>query len=318
MKSIGKVNSDIADWIAVCDQGLNTMEIYSCDHQERRRVEEAYAQGLKKLANRRPHDASQELGYESAALSLDQQTLTRASIFRTPWQSIVSSMNSRAESHAALATNMQSDVERPLLEFQSKSREMNAVTTVQGNLAAMAREVDGAHKKATKLAGGKTSTIKVANATSDMDAANQQWDSSAPYIFEQLQELDVSRLDHLRTVLLQLETYEVDLVERNRVTAESCLNALLNVDTKDEISTFIARMSGGDSSITPRLGSRNLTSSSSTGAPSSILAQPPTSTPSRARENSAGDAPSPFSTTSSRANTGKCEAVFCRPELTNR
>lgn len=248
------------------------------------------------------------LGMKRACPPLYLQSLTRASIFRTPWQSIVNSVGSLAESHAVYAAKMQSDVERPLLDYQSMSREMQAMTTIQGNLASVAKEADGAHKRAAKLAGGKSSANKVANATSDVEAANQHWESQAPYVFEQLQELDMNRIDHLRTVLTQLETFEVDLVERNRVTAERCLNALLNMDTKDEISTFVARMSGGDPSIPPRQASRSATIDSSTEV--SNLAQAPTSTPSRAREDNIGDAPSPFSTTSSRAGTGEAFPRF--------
>ena len=188
---------------------------------------------------------------------------------------------------------------------------MQAVSTVQGNLAAVAKEVDGAHKRAAKLSTGKSSANKVANATSDVEAANQQWESQAPYVFEQLQALDEGRVNHLRDVLTQLETHEVDLVERNRITAETCLNALLNVDTSDEISTFVARISGGsggEPSIPPRLGSRDMAGSSTDAPPT--LSQPPirgsATAPLHAREESHSDAPSPFSTsTSTRAGTGK-------------
>ena len=220
-------------------------------------------------------------------------------------------MQSLAESHAILATKTESDVERPLREYQSKNREMQNMSTIQGNLAAVAKEVDNAHKKASKLSGGKSSANKVANATSDVESANQQWESQAPYVFEQLQSLDETRINHLRDVLTQLETHEVDLVERNRITAESCLNALLNVDTSDEISTFVARTSRGDGigmSDTPRLGSRGGTS-----GPPPVAAPTPTppvprlpsssTTPTRTREDSSETA-SPYSS-ASRANTGE-------------
>ena len=233
----------------------------------------------------------------------------RARIFRTPWQSIVTSIQSLAESHAVLAAKIESDVEKPLREYQIRNKEMQAVSTIQGNLAAVAKDVDGAHKRAAKLSTGKSSANKVANATSDVEAANQQWESQAPYVFEQLQALDEGRVNHLRDVLTQLETHEVDLVERNRITAETCLNALLNVDTSDEISTFVARISGGSSgepSIPPRIGSRDMAVSSTEGPPT--LLQPPArvsaTAPVHAREESRGDAPSPFSA-STRAGTGK-------------
>lgn len=216
-------------------------------------------------------------------------------------------MQSLAESHSILAAKMETDVERPLKDFQSKNREMQGISTIQGNLAAMAKELDGAQKRAQKLAGGKSSANKVANATSDVDAAIQSWDSQAPYVFEQLQALDESRVNHLRDVLTQFETHEVDLVERNRITAESCLNALLNVNTANEISAFVAQNVGGDQNAPRRLASRSATTGSSIAdpGPASIPAasSPPTLTPSRERIRRDEDRPSPFSS-ASRAGTG--------------
>ena len=219
-------------------------------------------------------------------------------------------MQSLAESHSILAAKMESDVERPLKDFQSKNREMQGISTIQGNLAAVAKDLDGAQKKAQKLAAGKSNTNKVANATSDVDAANQAWESQAPFVFEQLQALDESRVNHLRDVLTQFETHEVDLVERNRITAESCLNALLNVNTADEISNFAARNAGADQNVPRRLASRSATTSGSTADPNSApipaaATSPPVLTPSRERSRQDDERPSPFSA-ASRAGTSMC------------
>ena len=118
------------------------------------------------------------------------------------------------------------------------------MSTIQGNLAAVAREVEVAQKRAEKVKGGK-SINKMSSATSDAEEASHQWQSQAPYVFEQLQALDENRINHLRDVLTQLQTHEVDLVERNRISAENCLNALLTLDTSEEISAFVARTSAG-------------------------------------------------------------------------
>lgn len=142
-------------------------------------------------------------------------------------------------------------MERPLREYNSKNREMQGISTIQGNLASVARDVDTARKRADKIQSGKTSQNKIDNATSDFNVVNQQWDSQAPYVFEQLQALDENRVNHLRDVLTQFQTHEVDLVERNRVQAESCLNAILNVNTSDEISTFVAKTSENAPRVAP-------------------------------------------------------------------
>ncbi|MCJ1398211.1 hypothetical protein MMC11_001408 [Xylographa trunciseda] len=268
VKVIAKVNEDIAEWLL-----------------ERRRVEEAYVQGLKRLTSRRRQD-----GPATASLG----------VFQTPWQSIVRSTETLADSHAALAQKIEVDVERPLREYQSKNREMQGISTIQGNLASLARELEEAQKKSEKaLAKGvKADTKKVSGAISDVRSANQQWDSQAPFVFEQLQALDESRVNHLRDALTQLQTHEMDQLERSRVSAENCLNVLLNVDTADEISTFVARNSGGTTRIqrvsragssatpstpappTPALSNRaTMTPQASYEAP--IALAPPTPTPSR-------------------------------------
>lgn len=119
------------------------------------------------------------------------------------------------------------------------------MSTIQGNLAAVAKELDAAHKRLDKVRAGKSTANKIADATSGAESVRREWESQAPYVFEQLQALDENRINHLRDVLTQLQTHEVDQVERNRISAESCLNELLNVDTAEEISTFVARISAG-------------------------------------------------------------------------
>ena len=173
------------------------------------------------------------------------------SIFRTPLKSIVSSTESLAQSHSILAQNIETDIEKPLREYQNKNKEMRAMTTIQGNLASIAKDLETAQKRADKVKGGKSST-KIANATSDVEIATQQWESQAPYVFEQLQALDENRVNHLRDILTQLETHEVDQVERSRINAESSLNAILNLNTSEEISAFVAKTSGGRPPLTPR------------------------------------------------------------------
>lgn len=162
---------------------------------------------------------------------------------------MLNSTESLAQSHGIFAQKIDADVERPLREYQSKNREMQAMSTIQGNLVSLCRDLETTQKKAEKTKSGKPWASKAANATSDAEHAFQQWESQAPYVFERLQALDEDRVNHLRDVLTQLQTHELDQVEKCRIAAEICLNALLNVDTTDEISTFVARYSGGVPSL---------------------------------------------------------------------
>lgn len=211
VRQVGRLNSDIADWL-----------------QERRRLEEQYSAGLHKLARRSPPgDSIQDLG-----------------IFSVPWTTLTSALETLADSHQVLAQRIEVDVERPLRDFASTNREMQAMSTIQGNLASMARDVENAQKKSERL-NNKGST-NASRADSELEGAQSQWSSQSPYVFESLQALDESRLNHLRDALTQFQTHEIDAIEKTRVSAESVLNILLNVETADEIKTYALRVSSGD------------------------------------------------------------------------
>lgn len=205
--------------------------------------------------------------------------LTLLSVFSTPWQKIVSATEAVAESHHQLAQKIEVDVERPLRDFAATNREVQAMGTISGNLAAMAKEIDTAKKKSEKLRdkGAKAQANKVAGAVAEVENATMQWESQAPYVFEKLQAVDESRLNHLRDVLTQFQTHEVDQVERNRVTAEDTLNILLNVETADEIKTFVLRMQNGERPQPGRKPSSISTPSRSTTTRN--LAPPPSTPP---------------------------------------
>jgi hypothetical protein len=207
--------------------------------------------------------------------------LTRGSIFATPWQKIVSATDAIAESHHQLAQKIEADVERPLREFATANREVQAMSTIQGNLAAMSKEIETSKKKSEKLRdkGAKASAPKVASAVAELENATVQWDSQAPYVFEKLQAVDEGRFNFLRDVLTQFQTHEVDQVERNRLTAEETLNVILNIDTADEIQTWSLKMRSGERSQPAR-------KPSSISTPSRSLAPPPPSTPSIQTEDS--------------------------------
>ena len=138
-------------------------------------------------------------------------------------------------------------MEKPLRDFTNKNREMQSVTTMRGNLASLARDFDEAQKKSDKIQGKgfKADTSKLSVALSGVQEAGAQWESQAPFVFESLQALDESRVNHLRDVLTQLQTHEMDLLEKTRVAAASTLELILNVNTSEEISAFVARNSEG-------------------------------------------------------------------------
>ncbi|KEY76760.1 hypothetical protein BA78_5758 [Aspergillus fumigatus] len=141
---------------------------------------------------------------------------------------------------------------------------------IQSDLAALAKSFEANQKKVEKAREkGPKGAEKLAAAISAAEELREQWDSRAPFVFEQLQAADEGRVNHLRDTLTQLQTHESDQVERCRQAAESCLNVLLNVETADEIKTFAAKVNGGRP-VAPRR-----QESIPSGGPGAPLAPPP-------------------------------------------
>lgn len=183
-------------------------------------------------------------------------------------------------SHETLATKIEEDVERPLREYSSKNRDMQQMPGIQSNLAGLAKNVEDAQKKVEKAKGkGTKGADKMASAVAAAAEISQQWDSRAPFVFEQLQAADEGRLNHLRDVLTQLETHEVDQVERGRQAAESCLNVLLNVETADEIKTFAAKWAGNRAPLSPVTSRRQPPQAETPPAAPPMVQTPPAAAP---------------------------------------
>ncbi|KAK3938207.1 Muniscin C-terminal mu homology domain-containing protein [Diplogelasinospora grovesii] len=230
IKRISKVNQEIADWL-----------------QERRRVEEQYVNGLRKLLVFKVPNNASELG-----------------VFQQPWDKILQSTDNIAASHQLFAQRIEKDVEHALRSFQNK-KEMQNIHTIGANLHTMARELDDAQEKSDKLTrkGAKANSQKVDQAASRLESANQQWDSQAPFIFETLQALDEQRVNHLRDVLTQFETHEVDQATRTQAAAEDVLNTMLEVSTVQEIQNFAQRTIAGRPKLERRTGTGSGTRQSS-------------------------------------------------------
>jgi F-BAR domain only protein len=143
--------------------------------------------------------------------------------------------------------SIERDVEKPLREYTVSNPELLGMTNVGGNLQNIARDVEAAEKKAEQLRskGGKASADKVAQAASSVEAAKGQWDSQAPYVFEKLQEVDETRLEHLRSSLTQYQTFATETHSSIGTAAEEALNSLLNIRAADEIQQFAVRAPEG-------------------------------------------------------------------------
>ncbi|RDA96185.1 hypothetical protein CP533_1630 [Ophiocordyceps camponoti-saundersi (nom. inval.)] len=216
VKRINRINLEIADWL-----------------QERRRVEEQYALGLRRLAQHRVPNSHSELG-----------------VFHTPWLRIIEAIDRISKSHHLFAEHVEKDIEYPLRAFQQR-RDYQSMHNISANLAVLARELEDAQEKSERLnrRGGRANTQKVDAAAAKLESATQQWESQAPFVFETLQALDESRINQLRDLLTQYQTHEASQAQRAQDNAVETLAAMLEISTDKEIQDFARRAVGNKSSV---------------------------------------------------------------------
>ncbi|CAI6091255.1 unnamed protein product [Clonostachys chloroleuca] len=236
VKRINKINVEIADWL-----------------QERRRVEEQYVTGLRKLAQFRVPNSQSELG-----------------VFQHSWSRMVESAEIVAHSHHQFSERVERDIEFPLRNFHQRKDVVN-INNISQNLAAMAKALEDAQHTTEKMAkkGGRPNPQKVTDATAKLESATQQWDSQAPFIFETLQALDESRINVLRDLLTQYQTHEADCAQKVQDNATEVLTQVIEVSTETEIRAFATRVTAGKARLPTRSSTRRSSVAGSTSAPPS-------------------------------------------------
>ncbi|KAF5019398.1 hypothetical protein F66182_8598 [Fusarium sp. NRRL 66182] len=235
VKRMSRVNTEIADWL-----------------QERRRVEDQYVQGLRKLTQFKVPNGQSELG-----------------VFQAPWNRIVDSTENIAHIHHQLADRIEKDIEHPLRNFTSR-KDFQNMNTMSNNLTVMAKDLEESQDRVDKLTkkGGRANTSKVDAASSKLESATGQWESQAPFIFENLQALDESRVNNLRDLLTQYQTHESDQAQRVQENAMETLALMLEIDTDREIQSFVQRATAGKAKLPTRDSTRQSSFVGTTPTPS--------------------------------------------------
>lgn len=283
IRLINKINIDVADWLQVRSLSFRPVILNSLASRNSELTGLIFATGATTgrgsirsgFAKTRESAAARKWGstWVSAisCYSIGSKLIMMGiRIFQLPWQRIINSTEAVAASHETFAQKIDDDVERPLRDYGNKNRDLASMPVVQNDLAGLAKSLETSQKKVEKAKEkGPKGADKLASAVQTAEEVNQQWDSRAPFVFEQLQAVDEGRLNHLRDVLTQFGTHDADQVERCREAAEACLNSLLNVETADETKTFAAKVNGGR----PVVARRQETSPSAT--PTPTAAPPP-------------------------------------------
>jgi len=205
-----------------------------------------------------------------------------SSVFHGAWQRIVKASASIAQSRQIYNQKLEVEVEKPIRDFMTTNREWSGFKTMEGNLSAIAKNIELAEEKSEKLKkkGRRAESGKVAEAANSLQSAMGEWESQAPFVFEKLQAIDELRVNQLRESLVRMQTLETEQTNYINQIMESSVQALLDINTMDEIKAFALSKMG---SSRPR-GTRPIT------RPSTGLSTPSIVTDDSVSVQSAGSA----------------------------
>lgn len=174
------------------------------------------------------------------------------SVLQAPWAQIVKAVERIAQSHEIFCQALNEQVERPLRAFQQDAQVAN-LSNVSSNLNSLAKALQDAQSQSDKLnKKGKSNE----NVFLKLRDATQAWDAEAPLIFENLEDLDVSRIQRLQEKLDQYQTQESEQAARLLEIADETKNVVGRIDATAETHGFAARTTLGRPSLPTRTSTR--------------------------------------------------------------
>lgn len=179
--------------------------------RERARIEETYASELDKLTRKGIPE------------------LQRSGLFEATWTSLLRSTHESANASNSFAHKIHQDVEQPLRRYTSQSSQWQDMRVLQNELDTLSHTFNDAERK-------KKHT----------DEVRAQWEAQAPYILEQVETIDTSRLGLLKNLLTTFGTIEADKSEKSLKVSEGLLNNVLSYEPTDDIAAFAAVVGKGD------------------------------------------------------------------------
>ncbi|KAF5093411.1 hypothetical protein D0Z00_004074 [Geotrichum galactomycetum] len=183
--------------------------------KERARIEQIYAEELERLSHQ------------------TFSGLQKSGLFEAVWMSILSSTRDNSKAASSFAHKIHHDVEQPLRHFSSQPQ-WEDMKTLHKELETLAHTYQSNDDKLRK------------KSKHPDDETRAQWESQAPYLLEQSEVIDESRLGYLKNSLTTFGTIEADYSDKSLKISEKILNNVLSFEPLDELAAFAAQVSKGE------------------------------------------------------------------------
>ncbi|RHZ71114.1 hypothetical protein Glove_262g43 [Diversispora epigaea] len=175
--------------------------------------------------------------------------------FTSIWDTLFDELIETATLHSFYVTKISDEIETPLREMTIADQKWTQLKQEETNLSKLAKEyeervskVNRFKTKKEKLSGkrAETSENKLIEAQKALEQIKAEWNSEWPKYLERSQEVDFMRWVHLKEILTNFETMQVESYQKRIEISEKNLSTIMEFNVQNEISDFCSKAIEGN------------------------------------------------------------------------
>ncbi|KAF8935756.1 hypothetical protein BGZ58_004808 [Dissophora ornata] len=212
--------------------------------KERAHIEDLYAKSITKAFQKHLVTDAQALG-----------------TFTAPWEKLNAETLELATLHGQFSLRISNEIERPLRDFARSNLEWQNLAMAEANCNRIAKEFDEKQTKVTKysktvdkLSGKKAEAAeqKLMDYTKQLESTRSAWRLEGPVVLQKFQNVDQSRLEHLKQTVSAFEAIQTEIVLQMAEMSGRTSTSVGEFDPIMDIELFSSEMSINMHSLEPQ------------------------------------------------------------------
>ncbi|KAK5810224.1 Muniscin C-terminal mu homology domain-containing protein [Linnemannia elongata] len=215
-------------------------------YKERAHIEDMYAKSITKAFQKHFVTDPQALG-----------------TFTAPWEKLNAETVELATLHGQYSLRISNEIERPMRDFAKNHPEWQNIALAESNCNRIAKEFDEKQLKVTKYTkavekvSGKKAEVaeqKLMEYTKQLDSTRTAWRLEGPVILNKYQNLDQSRLDHMKQMLAVFEALQTETALQIAELSGRTSSSAAEFDSTMDMELFASEMSINLNALEPHDG----------------------------------------------------------------
>ncbi|KAF9580750.1 hypothetical protein BGW38_002476, partial [Lunasporangiospora selenospora] len=180
--------------------------------------------------------------------------------FNAAWERLSAETVEIATLHGQFSLRIANEIEKPLRDFARTHSEWQNLTLAEANCNRIAKEFDEKTTKVTKYTraverttGKKSGAAeqKLMDYTKQLESLRTAWRLEGPVVLQKYQDVDQSRLEHLKQVVLAFEAIQSEIALQVDQISTQCISLAAEFDSLTDIEVFAAETSTDLHSLQP-------------------------------------------------------------------